>query len=169
MATRHDRADIAVGLAAPMHHKTTGLPLPNRVVTLDAATPNLGENVNTFAYPKTLITPGKPQLVHFEPTYFSGTITEHFPQGRDSVLLPGNCYQTTLVLHGGASGGPVFANGGAVFGINSSSVGDEEVSFVSSVWDAVDLAIPNVIMSPETSPRTTTLRELIAGGIVRVQ
>jgi hypothetical protein len=163
-ATRHLVADVAVGVAVPMHHNTTGAPMPNQLLTLATAPPSLGSPVCTYAYPKTTVVGGKPQTIHFEPAYFDGTLLEHFPQGRDRVVLPGPCFRTSMVIHGGASGGPVIGQNGAVFAINSTGFKDDEVSYVSCVSAALDLAIPEVKLPGDASPRSTTLRELVERG-----
>jgi hypothetical protein len=157
VAARNARSDVAIGYLNP------------RVVTLSAASPQPGDPVVTFAYPKTRTVAGPPHLLDFEPTYFAGEVARHWPNGRDRVLLPAECYQTSMVIHGGASGGPVFGPDGAVFGINSTGYQDEALSFVSSVWDALDLPIPNLRFGTESQPRATNLRELIKLGLVSVK
>ena len=165
-ATRHLLADLAVGVAAPMQHNTTGAPLQNRILTLAASPPSMGSSVCTYAYPKTEIQPGNPQIVRFEPGFFDGLLLEHYPQGRDSVLLPGPCFRTSIVIHGGASGGPVVGPTGTVFAVNSTGFEDDELSYVSCISEVLDLAIPGVVLPDSPTPRTTTLRELKDRGFV---
>jgi len=163
-ATRHLVADVAVGVAMPMHHKVTGAPMPNKVLTLAATPPSLGSEVCTYAYPRTTVETGKPQVVRFEPGYFDGSLLEHFPLGRDKVILPGPCFRTSMVIHGGASGGPVIGPNGTVFAVNSTGVEDNDISYVSCISAALDLAIPEVRLPGDSSPRTITLRELTDRG-----
>ena len=163
-ATRHLVAGVAVGVAVPMHHNSSGAPMPNKVLTLAAAPPRLGSSVCTYAYPKTTVVGGKPQTVHFEPAYFDGSLLEHFPQGRDKIILPGPCFRTSMVIHGGASGGPVIGSNGAVFAVNSTGFEDDDVSYVSCVSAAMDLAITDVKLPGDERPRSTTLRELVERG-----
>lgn len=85
------------------------------------------------------------------------------------MMLPGPVYRTTMVIHGGASGGPVFAADGGVFAINSTGFGHDEISYVSCIWETIDLAIPNVRFPGEPSQRSTSLRELVALGHVSVK
>lgn len=164
-ATRHLVADLAVGVASPMHHKVDGTPLPNKVLKLAMHTPDLGRTVCTYAYPRTLVQAGRPQQIEFLPAFVEGVILEHLPNGRDKVMLPGPCFRTSMAIHGGASGGPVVA-GGAVFAVNSTGIDNSAVSYVSCVSSALDLAITDVKLPGEAHPRNTTLRELISLGFV---
>lgn len=164
--TRHLVADIAVGVAAPMHHNTTGAPMPNKILTLAAKPPLVGSNVCTYAYPKTVIEPGKPQVVRFEPGFFDGLLLEHLPSGRDTVILPGPCFRTSIVIHGGASGGPVVDANGTVFAVNSTGFEDDDLSYVSCISQVLDLAITGVALPGDPAPRTTTVRELRDRGFV---
>jgi Trypsin-like peptidase domain len=164
--TRHSIADIAVGVAAPTHHNTTGAPMPNKILTLAANPPSVGSLVCTYAYQKTDIQPGTPQIVRFNPGFFEGVLTEHHPQGRDKVLLPGPCFRTTMVIHGGASGGPVIGPNGTVFAVNSTGVEGEALSHVSCISEVLDLAIPDAILPGSPIQRITTLRELAECGFV---
>lgn len=61
--TRHPIADVAVGVAWPMRHKTTGRPLPNKLFTLATSPPPTGSLIATYAYPKSTILHGVPQEV----------------------------------------------------------------------------------------------------------
>src|SRR5438552_10024489 len=111
----HPVADVAVGVAAPMNDPS-GKPLTNPVLTLNLVPPDLNSRVVTFAYPKhsNRIT-NNVQPIDVRPTFYDGDITEYFPAGRDRVLLPAPCYRTSMIIHGGASGGPVFSRSGGVF------------------------------------------------------
>ena len=165
-ATRHLVADVAVGVATPMHHNTTGMPMPNKILTLAASPPSIGSSVCTYAYPKPDIQPGKPQVVHFKSGFFDGSLLEHHPHGRDKVVLPGPCFRTTMVIHGGTSGGPVIGSNGAVFAVNSTGFDDDQLSYVTCISEVLDLAIPGVVLPGSPTPRITTLRELSEGGFV---
>jgi len=92
----HPIADVAVGVAAPMNDRS-GTPLTNPIVTLTSVAPGINSRVVTFAYPKHsnhIIE----NVQHFDvrPTFYDGDITEHFPNGRDRVLLPAPCYRTSM-------------------------------------------------------------------------
>jgi S1-C subfamily serine protease len=71
-----------------------------------------------------------------------------------------------MVIHGGASGGPVVGPNGTVFAVNSTGFDANEISYVSCISEVLDLAIPNVVLPGSQIPRSTTLRELMEGGFV---
>ena len=164
--TRHLVADVAVGVAVPMHHNVTGAPMPNKVMKISKNPPLMGSSVCTFAYPKTTVMGGKPQRIDFAPAFFDGKVVEHFPDGRDRIVLPGPCFRTSMVIHGGASGGPVVDGSGAVFAVNSTGFDDDEVSYVSCISSVLDLEITGIQLPGDGSPRSTTLRELVDRGFV---
>ena len=165
-ATRHLVADVAVGVAMPTHHNETGKPMPNKILTIASSPPPVGSVVCTYAYPKTIIEPGKPQVVRFEPGFYDGILVEHFPHGRDRVLLQGACFRTSIVVHSSTSGGPVIGPSGTAFAINSTGFDDDTVSYVSCISQVLDLTIPGVILPGNKTAQTVTVRELRDRGFV---
>jgi len=158
----HANADVAVGVAAHMSHKVTGQPLFNKVLTLSLTYPHIGEVVFTYAYPGTKVLQGGKQEIHVSPKFYDGHVVEYFPKGRDRIMLPFPCYQTSIYLHGGASGGPVFGENGKVIGVNSTGYeGDSDISFISRIQDIYDLSLHNVQMPEEDSPKSILVRELV--------
>ena len=164
--TRHLQYDVAVGVVAPALHNTTREALPNKVLVLTKSAPEANDPAFTYAFPRTTVTRGKPQQIAFLPRYFEGCVRKHYPIGRDIVLLPGPCYETTLVLHGGASGGPVFNASGRVFGINSTSVDEAPVSFVSCILPVLELGIDNIRMPGDDAARRVAVQELVEHKVV---
>lgn len=71
-----------------------------------------------------------------------------------------------MVIHGGASGGPVMGPNGTVFAVNSTGFADDGVSYVSCISEVLDLAIPGVVLPGSPLPRSTTLREMNDLGFV---
>lgn len=159
----HGLADVAVGVCAPMKHKVTGEPLFNKVLTLSMSIPRIGENVWTFAYPGTTVKQNKEAEVKYNAKFYAGHVQEYHPNGRDRVILPFPCFRTSIVLHGGASGGPVFGESKKVIGINSTGFdGDADISYISLIQDTLDLSIRDIVMPGETEPSNVSLRDLIA-------
>jgi trypsin-like peptidase len=162
----HPIADVSVGVAAPMN-KPDGTPLKNKILTLTTERVQVGERVTTFAYPRHAnVIDDTGQKINTVPTWYDGEIEGHFPNGRDRVLLPGPCYQTSMVIHGGASGGPVFARSGCVFGINSTGYDDTNLSFVSLIDEIFQLAIDDVVMGTEPARRVPVIEMERAGYIL---
>ena len=161
----HDVADVAIGVCVPMKHKVTGEPLFNKVLTLSMSLPNVGENVWTYAYPGTTVTQSEKIEIKYNAKFYAGIIKEYHPNGRDKVILPFPCFRTSIVLHGGSSGGPVFGENRKVIGINStgfdSDTGILDISYISRIHDALDLKIQNVVMQNESEPSNLSLRDLI--------
>lgn len=156
----HSIADLAVGVLAPMHHEQTKSPLQNKAIPICKKLPANGDLVSTYAYPKTTITPGSPQKIKFMPTFFEGNIVKQYPDGRDRHFMPGACYQTTMVIHGGASGGPVIDKNGSVVAVNSTGFENDTISFVTCISQIFIIALPNIVFPETTEPRTATIREL---------
>lgn len=143
----HDISDVAIGVCAPMKHVNTEKFLSNKVMTLCFDTPRPDIRIATYAFPRSTIIRGNPTNIHINPGYFDGVIKNYYPNGRDSYLLPGACVETTMHIHGGASGGPVFGPGGRVFGINSTGVDGTDISFVSLISCIKDMHILKTLNS----------------------
>jgi hypothetical protein len=141
----------------------------NPVLTLDMGVPAIGTRVVTYAYPKHSNIIGKDfQKIHFKPTWYDGYLQEYFPDGRDKTMLPGPCYRTSIHMHGGASGGPVFSPNGLVFGINSTGFSDTDISYVSRVSDIQHLVIHDVSMGG-SPPGPVRISELVRAGHIVVK
>ena len=162
----HATSDLAVGLARPMTRSTDGTPLLNRRLRLAERAPAVGESCCTFAFPRTEVSPGKPQVIRFRPGFFEGHVRAHHPVQRDSVMMPWPCFETSMVLHGASSGGPVFNEAGHVFAVNTSSYGADPTSFVSCIQGILDMSLDNVSIAGETAPRQVGLRELSELGVI---
>lgn len=135
-------SDIAIALPPALRRASSGEPLMCKPIGLTTRTPEIGETAFTYAYPNTVSVDTPRPAIHFNPSYYIGRVEEHFPAGRDSTMMPWRCYQTSISLHGGSSGGPVFDRYGNVFGVNCSSIdGAPDVSFVASVVDLLDLPV----------------------------
>ncbi|KGV27161.1 peptidase S7, Flavivirus NS3 serine protease family protein [Burkholderia pseudomallei MSHR4462] len=148
----HNGADVAVGVPQGMHRPQDNAPLTNAVLTLSLALPEPGDNVHTYAYPNTVMEPAsdtEKAKAFFNPGYYAGQVIEVYPAGRDRILMPGPCFQTSVHLHGGSSGGPVFNRQGEVIGINSTSFdAATNISFAACVAQLLDLVVDDVEIPP---------------------
>ncbi|MBB5464147.1 hypothetical protein OKW30_006733 [Paraburkholderia sp. Clong3] len=169
-AVLHDSSDVAVGMAAPMQHRTTRENLWSDSVVLSASEASIGDKIATYAYPNatTERIADDWHKAHLYPLFYEGTVVECYPHGRDRVMMPGPCFRTSMHMHGGASGGPVFdLRSGRVCGINSTAFPDSpDVSFVSMVSPLLQLDIEGVTFDASTPPQTVKLARLVELGIV---
>lgn len=165
----HPNADIGVGVCYQMKNNADGTELKNCQLRLTVNIPSNQTKVSTYAYPKILELPKNDkgqQVFDFYPTYFDGLVEEHLPNGRDSSMLPSECFRTSMYLHRGASGGPVFNNNGRVFGVNSTGYDQSNISYVSSIKDILDLNITDVSLVSKEQSKTVRIRDLANGGYV---
>ena len=138
-------ADTAIGVAAPMKNNKTGDNLMCKACSLTTRLPHVGERACTYAYPNTMMLGSSPQQIHLFPDFYDGKIEEYYPDGRDRVFLPSPCYRTSIAIHSGASGGPVFDGNGVVCGVNSTGFsGSNDISFVSRIVDILELNVTEV-------------------------
>lgn len=164
----HSAADVAVAKTARATHNQTGLPPINFVCKLTTAIPKVGTKIFTYAYPKTTILHGSPQRMTIAAAFYAGEIDEFLPNGRDRVMLPGPCFRTSMVIHGGASGGPVFDDHGNVFAINSTGLEGQPISYVSSIYSLLELELPGIKLGEDAEPQNITVRELGKLGHVKI-
>lgn len=164
----HEIADVAVGVAAQMIHNQDGTLLMNQILTLSTVAPELNARIVTYAYPKyASASVNNAQYMNLVPTFYDGELVECLPSWRDRVLLPGPCYRTNIIIHHGASGGPVFSRRGAVFGVNSTGFDGTDCSYVSRINEILTLTIDGVAI-PGESPRSAQIIELARAGFVVV-
>lgn len=167
-AWHSDRADVSVGVAAPMNHRTTKKPLVNTVMILTAERPPVGTEVVTYAFGNSQkeVLGSKTKLI-FAPRFQDGVLLDYFPNGRDSVMINWPVYETSLFLQGGASGGPVVGPNGTVFAINTYSMdGQPDVSYVTPIDFILDAEIDGIVEPPESAARSYKLRDLARKGFL---
>lgn len=161
----HPVADLGVGVAAPLNRRD-GTPLTNPVLTLDTEVHSVGERITTYAYPKHAdVIEGDRQFINMAPTWYDGRIEAYWPNGRDK-MLPGPCYQTSIVIHKGASGGPVFSRNGSVLGVNTTGYDGTDLSFVSRIHEILELSIDDVIMGTGSARTVKVVEMVLAGHII---
>lgn len=159
----HPSCDVAVGkLVAAIDPATNELVINNKV-TLTTIPPPIGEHVATFAYPNTVIeSTAAGQSLHFNPDFYDGRLEESFPDGVG--LLSGPCYRTSMVIHSGASGGPVASPSRPVFAVNSTGMNGMEISHVSRIDEILSLSM---VINYEDGQETISIAELVRIGKIR--
>lgn len=160
-------SDVAVVVLDQPKHKQTGHILTNKAVHLSFNDCSIGDDVCTFAYPKSVVqSDGVKHIMHFSSTFFEGKLVKEFPNGRDKGMLPNPCWQTNMHIHGGASGGPVFNKQGHVIGINSTSLTiDTSCSFISTISHIRDLSIRNISLNGSKA-KDYSFEQLIKLGVI---
>jgi hypothetical protein len=166
----HDKADVAIGFLKYSSPQQSAL---NSVFELTSSAPPIDEKIATYAMPRpdrAMLNSGRIEMP-ITPLINYGNVIEHFPTGRDSVMVPGNSYRTSLTIHGGCSGGPVFWGDGRVFGINSMGMGEWEDSspegYVSSITDILDLTVSRKYLESNSDAQAgISIRELCERGYI---
>lgn len=161
-ARAHEQSDIALCRLKPTAGPR-GEPLGNPVVKLSEHDPANGTPVGTFSYPDSrIVRRGSRTRIELRPNFYDGQIEDHFPERRDDRFITWPCFQTSIHIHGGASGGPVFdAVSGAVFGICTSSLDPyTNTSFVTKVRDALNMPVYGNQVGDNLGPLTLNLRDL---------
>jgi trypsin-like peptidase len=159
MFSSHPAADVALGaLEHPPGY------VFNSVPTLTTECPRIGEPIVTIAYDKgTHQSKGE---ISIEPKYMSGNFQHAHPDRRDTVMLPFPCYRSSIVIPGGASGGPVFDSQRRVFGINCTGYQNNEISYLARVEEVLPLIAHGMILGPDEPPTDRTLLQLAQSGHV---
>ncbi len=164
----HPTADAAFGIPRyEFINDRTGEAFPIKVLSLDSTPPHLGAAISTWSYPlhRVFGDEATGQVLQLQPDFYNGTLQAFFAERGPSVKLSPPYYQTSIHLHGGSSGGPVFNFEGEVFGIASCSYdGAEDIAFVTPVGALLDIRIPETITETGNGERTVSLRDIAALG-----
>jgi Trypsin-like peptidase domain len=164
----HSRADVAIGFLFDKPYAESGSQTTNPLFTLTAATPSPGDRILSFAYPNSSsedVDDGTKLLL--TGNAMDGAFEEAHPDGRDSVLLPGPCFRTSMHLAPGSSGGPVAFGDGGVFGVNSTGFDGSDVSYISPTSSLLDLTVRNIRLLDGTIRDRISVAELADLGLVR--
>jgi S1-C subfamily serine protease len=134
----HSTADVALLVLEPKNSETTQKRLRCSILRIGTDVPPIHSRVGCWGFPQSNLLPPGPQYDGFtvllEREGAEGVIEAHFPNGRDRVMHPGECFQTSMNTMGGASGGPVFNERGEVFAVVSSGL-DDHTTYVAPVRD----------------------------------
>lgn len=141
----HEVADIAVGVLDPVI-EGDGI-LENGHLIINVTNPPVGAEVSTYAHPQTSVENGEAgPRIYVAAKDFAGRVVEHYSPIRDRIRMPYRCFQTSINVYGGASGGPVFYEG-TVVGVNTSSFdGCADCSFITPIGYIFDLAVSEMIV-----------------------
>jgi hypothetical protein len=143
-ATKHSRHDVAILQSEVIVEKTSNTPLKNKILNLTSRIPQEGSEIATWAFPNAVHTfDGHNGSVEVRCKGYVGELRSEFRDGRDSVVLPGSCYETTLAIEAGASGGPVFDSDGYVFAVNSTGIDGTDIGYVSHIQRIGGLPVRN--------------------------
>lgn len=167
--TSHSEADIAIGVCAPVHKNSDGSEFRNICMSISVESPTVGARIATYAFPETTVEHREKQFLRVRGGYFDGLIEENHPNGRDLALMPGPCIRTSMHIHGGASGGPVFSDSGAAFAVNSTGFLDESISYITPISAVLDMPVPWITIGSRSDAVEPTLRELIDRRLVAVR
>jgi hypothetical protein len=162
-----DQADIALGTAAQMVKTETGEQMPDpRVLRLSWNMPQVGDDVQTFAFPNATFSPtADTQTFNCRPNAYGGKV-EEIGDFRDKVKMPFPFIQANFVMHGGASGGPVFGPDGGVVGVNSTYFPPHGPGFITQIRCLQDSFVERVKTPDGTSVSHVTFAELVAAGLI---
>ena len=154
--------DLAVGQADNSLEERPEGPLMNRRPILSGSVPPVGSRLVTYAYPENRIwdrseTDGLTLVSDF----YEGEFLREVAQG-ESPLIPHAHYETSIEIHDGASGGPVFDENGRVIGVNSRSWDfgeDSEEGHLSSILP-VGLLAPIPVSLRQLPPQSWEAQQM---------
>ncbi|HEY5371071.1 MAG TPA: trypsin-like peptidase domain-containing protein [Hanamia sp.] len=159
----HPDADIAIGFLG--QRRLAGKNIKPEIAspfTLSFDTLNAGDKIRTYAFPLTEtqnLDNGKIEFT-FSGKWSTGEVVDFHEEG--SPLVHNKCYQTTMKIDHGASGGPVLKND-LVVGINSSGMdlfeNDVPLSYITPINYILDLFVPS-------GDEIISVKELIDGGSI---
>ncbi|SDT51873.1 S1 family peptidase [Bradyrhizobium canariense] len=164
----HESADVAFGI--PRYEfvdEETCLVYRAKVLCLTSVTPDIESPISTWSYPlhQVIGDESTGQSVQLQPDFYNGVLQEYFSGRGPSAKLKPPYYQTSINLHGGSSGGPVFNLKGEVFGVASCSYdGATDIAFVTPSSALLELEIPERISDDIDEGPRVSLRELATRG-----
>ena len=140
----HDTADIAIGKFEDKAYDGNAIEVeyelaPPFILSFQPLEQN--DEIMSFGYPRVgRETIGTNTTFNITGIWTSGVVKEYCPNG--GFLLQNRCYQTSMHIESGASGGPVFKNS-QVVGINSTGwhleEGQEPLSYITPIDYIFDL------------------------------
>lgn len=140
----HDTADIAIGKFEDKAYDGNAIEIEYELAPpfiLSFQPLEINDEIMSFGYPRvSKETIDTKTTFNITGIWTSGVVKEYCPKG--GFLLRSRCYQTSMHIEYGASGGPVFKNG-QVVGINSTGwhleEGQEAISYITPIDYIFDL------------------------------
>jgi hypothetical protein len=162
-------SDLALISVVPVDDLAKAQP-PLAPLHLNILPPTKGERIAAFGYASTSVVAETGQQVRCQlnPSTSMGTVTEVFPEKRDSSLLSFPSYEVEAHFIGGMSGGPIFNEAGELCGLICSGYDDAPVAYGVVLWPMVGIRIDHRIPGVISAPPFTIL-ELARAGLMDVR
>lgn len=164
----HPNADICIGMLGK-RRLSDGSDLPASIApafSLDLRQLPIGDSIKTFAFPLTkteYLEENKAEFT-FQGKWSTGKIEDFHEQGFS--LLKNRCYQTSMHIDHGASGGPVLRNN-LVIGVNSTGYQLAEEDGPLSFITPIDYLLEMTVKNPDGS--FTSVIDLMKDDSINVQ
>lgn len=159
----HPSADVALLHLAGLRNEKTGELVRNMNLILTTRDPVAGERVATFAYPGSIevekeVVGTIDHQLHFAVGWYEGEHRQYHPNGFG--LSPSHgCFESSVDLHGLASGGPALDSRGRVYGVNSSSMRGA-YSLICPTRHMLDIVVTNMPLNGCVVKPSMTLQEI---------
>ena len=162
-------SDLALISVVPVDDLAKAQP-PLGPLRMNILSPVKGEKIAAFGYASTSVLTETAQQVKFQlnPSTSMGTVTEVYPEKRDSSLLSFPSYEVEAHFIGGMSGGPIFNQAGELCGLICSGYDDAPVAYGVVLWPMVGIRIDHHIPGVISEPPYTII-ELARAGLMDVQ
>jgi S1-C subfamily serine protease len=126
-------------------------PLKFNLARIAARMPCVGETISLIGFKAAEVSFERGAIMGLSLVGSVGQVSDQYPQGRDSCVLPNPSIAVDACTEGGMSGGAAFDAAGHLIGVISSGL-NELPSFVSLSWPAIHVPIaPKWPMPSETS------------------
>ena len=162
-------SDVALISVVPVDELAKAQP-PLGPLRLNILPPAKGEKIAAFGYASTGVVGenGLQVELRLNPSTSLGTVTQVFPEKRDSSLLSFPSYEVGAHFVDGMSGGPIFNEAGELCGLICSGYDDAPVAYGVVLWPMVGIRIDHRIPGIISAPPYTIL-ELARAGLADVR
>jgi hypothetical protein len=160
-------ADIAFGTRSVATINETGRALSHWCWLLSFKSPEVGDDVGTYAFPRHHLTTEAPQTLKLEPELYPGHVTDK-GDWRDGVLVPYPYLEISCRIHGAASGGPVVGPERTVVGVNARYMEPDGPGTAVQMIALKDAYLDDELIDGDGAPRRVTFAEYVERGILKV-